>query len=74
MKKKLFTMIFAISLCNISFAYSPFTPAEHLQIDRQLNQPLTQSERKEKSDFFSRLSQKSLAIRKAFSPISTKII
>lgn len=73
MKKSLIA-IFLFFLCgNFSFAYSPFSKEEHLQIDRQLNQPLSTVEKQEKSDFFSRLAQKSLAIRKAFSPIKTKL-
>jgi hypothetical protein len=58
---------------NITFAYSPFTKEEHHQIDRQLNQAIPSAEKKEKSEFFSRLAQKSLAIRKAFLPIKMKL-
>ena len=58
---------------NITFAYSPFTKEEHHQIDRQLNQAIPSVEKKEKSEFFSRLAQKSLAIRKAFLPIKMKL-
>lgn len=57
----------------MSVAYTPFTPLEHLQIDRQLNIDMTTKEKKEKSDFFALLAQKSLQIRKAFIKTSTKI-
>lgn len=72
--KKLLGAGLLLFLCgNVSFAYSPFTKAEHSQIDLQLNQSLSPAEKREKSDFFSRLAQKSLAIRKAFYPVKTKL-
>lgn len=69
---------FFLAFCLFFFlgtvqAYTSFSANEHSQIDRQLNQKFSQLQQKEKSDFFSRLAQKSLAIRKAFLSISTKL-
>lgn len=60
---------------NYSTAYSPLSASQHQQIDMQLEaiRWLSKQEKKEKSDFFYRLAQKSLAIRKAFLPLTTKI-
>lgn len=67
--RKLFSfLLLLIFSLAWGFAYTPFSEQEHAQIDQRLNQPLSKKEKKEKSDFFSRLAQKSLAIRKAFLP------
>ncbi len=72
--KILIGVLFFLLCGSVSFAYTPFTFSEHQQIDRVLQEPYSQAEQKEKSDFFSRLAQKSLAIRKAFDPeIKTKL-
>lgn len=64
----------SVILGGVTFAYTPFTFSEHQQIDRVLQEPYSQAEQKEKSDFFSRLAQKCLAIRKTFDPqIRTKL-
>ena len=73
MKKLILFTVAFLTMTGNGWAYTPFTTADHLQIDRQLNQNLSKAEKKEKSDFFSRLAQKSLAIRKAFSPTKTKL-
>lgn len=77
MKSLLCTSLILIGaiLLNYSNAYSPLSASQHQQIDLQLEaiRELSKQERKEKSDFFYRLAQKSLAIRKAFLPLNTKI-
>ena len=77
MKKTFFSAVFFLSfvLVSITKAYSPLSEEDHLQIDRELEalHSLSSAEKKEKSDFFSRLAQKSLAIRKAFLPIMMKL-
>ncbi len=77
MKKSLLSTLFLLILGMISvvYSYSPLSEQDHLQIDRQLQAfcSLSSAEKKEKSDFFSRLAQKSLAIRKAFLPIKMKL-
>lgn len=77
MKKSFLSTVVILILASFSFvqAYSPLSEQDHLQIDRQLHafRSLSSAEKKEKSDFFSRLAQKSLAIRKAFSPTKMKL-
>jgi len=74
MRKLLSFLLLSIFSLAWGFAYTPFSEQEHAQIDQRLNQPLSKKEKKEKSDFFSRLAQKSLAIRKAFLPnLKTKL-
>lgn len=64
-----------MAVVSTTKAYSPLSEQDHLQIDRQLEafHSLSSAEKKEKSDFFSRLAQKSLAIRKAFLPLTMKL-
>ena len=73
MKKLILFTVAFLTMTGNGWAYTPFTTADHLQIDRQLNQNLSKAEKKEKSDIFSRLDQKSLASRKAYYPSMTKL-
>ncbi len=77
MKKTLLSALFLLifGVIPTTYGYSPLSEQDHLQIDRQLQafRSLSSPEKKEKSDFFSRLAQKSLAIRKAFLPIKMKL-
>ena len=56
-------------------AYLPLTETQLSTIDSEINsnQHLTYAEKKAKSEYFYWLAEKNLAIRKAFSSISTKI-
>ena len=53
MKKLILFTVAFLTMTGNGWAYTPFTTADHLQIDRQLNQNLSKAEKKEKSDFFS---------------------
>lgn len=73
-------LIFILVLClvwsiNLSFAYSPLTKSQHKYLDKQLSDyaSLSPKEKAQEADFFLRLAQKSLEIRKAFTSIQGKI-
>lgn len=76
MKKLILSLVlFLTSIFSISFAYSPLSKAQHSYIDQQLSwfSHLSKAEKRQESDFYLRLAQKSLEIRKAFNHGNWKI-
>ena len=75
MRKVWLLLCILIYNIGIVWAYSQFSESQLLEVDEEINNnlDLTCEEKKEKSKYFYLLAQKSLAIRKAFSTINTKI-